>query len=147
MATREYTISVMERLHEKQAEDVLRKFNDDNAGIGCMLKYLSDADRPVSAGEISRFMQVSTARVSVLLRKLSERNFIIRENSSQDARRLMISLSDDGMTECLRRKEEMIGIFSRIIDKLGKERMEEFISVSHEIKSIVADEIKKFSTD
>ncbi|MDE5772251.1 MAG: MarR family transcriptional regulator [Ruminococcus sp.] len=147
MASREYTVSVMERLHEKPSEDVFRKFNDDNAGISCMLKYLEEVGRPVSAGEISRYMHVSTARVSVLLRKMSERNFIIRENSEKDARRLMISLSEQGREECLRRREEMINIFSKIIDRIGAERMEEFISVSHEIKTVVNEEMKKLVKD
>ncbi len=147
MADREYTISVMKRLHEKPSDEVMKKFSNDNAGISCMLKYLSDVDRPVSASEISGFMHVSTARVSVLLKKMQEKNFIVRENSSEDARKLMISLSDDGRAECYRRSEEMIGLFSRIIDEVGEERMEEFISVSHIIKSIVADEMNKFNTD
>lgn len=147
MADRQYTISVMKRLHEKPSDEVLKKFNNDNAGISCMLKYLSDVDRPVSAGEISRFMRVSTARVSVLLKKMQEKNFIVRENSSEDARKLMISLSETGRAECERRQEEMIETFSRIIDKVGKDRMEEFISVSHIIKSIVTDEMNKLSTE
>lgn len=147
MADRNYVISVMERLHEKPSDDVLKKFNNDNAGISCMLKYLSDVDRPVSAGEISGFMRVSTARVSVLLRKMQEKNFIVRENSSEDARRLMISLSENGRAECHRRREEMIVTFSRIIDEVGKDRMEEFISVSHRIKSIVSEEMKRLNTD
>ncbi len=147
MATREYTLSVLERLHGKTSEDVVRKFNDDNAGISCMLKYLQEVGKPVSAGEISRHMHVSTARISVLLKKMSERNFIIRGNSSEDARRLMISLSEKGKAECLRRKEEMIDIFSRIIDEIGEERMEEFISISQDIKKVVNEEIKKLPTD
>ncbi len=147
MANREYTVSVMKRLHEKPPEDAFRKFNDDNAGINCMLRYLEQVGRPVSAGEISGYMHVSTARVSVLLRKMSERNFIIRENSSKDARRLMISLSEQGKAEFTRRSEEMVDIFGRIIDKIGKERMEEFISISDDIKTIINEEMKKFIKD
>ncbi len=147
MADREYTISVMERLHRKPSDEVMKKFNNDNAGIGCMLKYLSDIGRPVSAGEISSFMRVSTARVSVLIRKMQEKDFIVRENSSEDARKLMISLSEKGVSECNRRQEEMIELFSRIIDEVGKDRIEEFISVAQVIKSIVAEKITKFDTE
>lgn len=147
MADREYTISVMERLHERPPDDTLRRFNDDNAGIRCMLRYLSEAGKPVSAGEISRFMSVSTARVSVLLKKMQEKNFIVRENSSEDARRLMISLSDTGRAECLKRMEEMIEIFGRIIDEIGVDRMEEFISISQQIKKVVKKEMNRLNTD
>lgn len=147
MANREYIVSVVKRLHEKPIEDTFRKFNDDNAGISCMLKYLEEVGRPVSAGEISGHMHVSTARVSVLLRKMSDRNFIIRENSSKDARRLMISLSGQGRAECLRRREEMVDIFGRIIDRIGEERMEEFISIANDIKTVMNEEMKKLIKD
>lgn len=147
MATREYIVSVIKRLHEKPPEDAFRRFNDDNAGINCMLRYLEEVGRPVSAGEISGYMHVSTARVSVLLRKMSDRNFIIRENSSKDARRLMISLSERGRAECLRRREEMVGIFGRIIDRIGEERMEEFISIANDIKTVMNEEMKKLIKD
>ncbi|MDE6425117.1 MAG: transcriptional regulator [Ruminococcus sp.] len=143
MTNREYVLNVMQRLHTKPPDDVLRKFSEDNAGIGCVLKYLYDAERPVSAGEISRFMNVSTARVSVLLKKLREKNFITCENSMEDARRLIISLSEKGRSEYLARQERMIETFSRIIDRIGAERMEEFILISNEIKKIVSEEIKK----
>ncbi|MDE5619617.1 MAG: hypothetical protein K2O29_06230 [Ruminococcus sp.] len=147
MATREYIVSVMKRLHEKPPEDAFRRFNDDNAGINCMLKYLEQVGRPVSAGEISGYMHVSTARVSFLLRKMSDRNFIIRENSSKDARRLMISLSEQGKAEFIRRREEMVDIFGRIIDRIGEERMEEFISISNDIKIVMNEEMKKLIKD
>lgn len=143
MADREYVLSIMQRLHHKPPDDIQRKFNDDNAGIGCMLKYLHDAERPVSAGEISRFMHVSTARVSVLLKKMHEKGYILRDNCSEDARRLMISLSGKGEAEYQERTERMIELFSRIIDRIGTERMEEFISISDEIKEIISEEMKK----
>lgn len=143
MTDREYALNVIQRLHHKPPDDVSRKFNEDNAGIGCMLKYLYDAENPVSAGEVSRFMRVSTARVSVLLKKLREKDFIICENSSEDARRLIISLSEKGKAECCKREERMVEIFSHLIERIGRERMEEFISVSNEIRDIVSEEINK----
>lgn len=143
MTDREYVLDIMQRLHHKPPDDIQRKFSDDNAGIGCMLKYLYDAEKPVSAGEISRFMNVSTARVSVLLKKMHEKGYIFRDNCSEDARRLMISLSDAGKAEQLARQEKMIDLVSHIIEKIGKERMEEFVSISNEIKDIVSEEIKK----
>lgn len=143
MTDREYVLNVIQRLHHKPPDDVSKKFNEDNAGIGCMLKYLYNAETPVSAGEISRFMNVSTARVSVLLKKLREKDFIICENSSEDARRLIISLSEKGRAECCKRKERMIEIFSHIIERIGRERMEEFISISAEIRETISEEIKK----
>ena len=143
MADREYVLNIMQQLHHKPPDDILRKFSDDNAGIGCMLKYLYETENPVSAGEISRFMRVSTARVSVLLKKMYEKGYICRCNCSEDARRLMISLSEKGKAEYLVRQERMIEIFSNIIDRIGKEQMEEFISISNEIKEIVSEEIEK----
>ncbi|MDE6781539.1 MAG: MarR family transcriptional regulator [Ruminococcus sp.] len=140
MTTREEALSVIQRLYGKPSNEVFKKLSNDNAGIHCMLKYLSIVGKPVSAGEISEFMQVSTARVSVLLRKMLDRGFIVREKSAEDARKIMISLSDRGRQEDRRHIEEMIGIFQKVIDEVGSERMEEFISVAHKIREIVRSE-------
>ena len=147
MATREEAKSVIERLYGKPSDETFKKFNNDNAGIYCMLKYLANIDRPVSAGEISGFMKVSTARVSVLLKKMNEKGFIIREKSSEDARKLMISLSEKGREEDKRHVNGMIETFRKIIDQVGSDRMEEFIAVSQQIRSIMHDEIKDFDAD
>lgn len=141
MATREEALSVIQKLYGKPSGEVFNKLSNDNAGIHCMLKYLSEVGKPVSAGEISEFMQVSTARVSVLLRKMLDRGFIVREKSSEDARKLMISLSEKGRQEDQKHIEEMVMIFRKVIDEVGSEQMEEFISVTHKIREIVRNEM------
>lgn len=147
MATREEAMSFIERIHGNPSGETFRKFNNDNAGIHCMLRYLATLDKPVSAGEISEFMNVSTARVSTLLRKMYDKGYIVRKKSTEDARKLMISLSNRGRQEDRKCTDEMIEIFRKIIDKVGKDRMEDFISVSHEIRDIVQDEIKNIDKE
>ena len=78
---------------------------------------------------------------------MNEKGFIIREKSSEDARKLMISLSEKGREEDKKHVNEMIETFRKIIDQVGSDRMEEFIAVSQQIRSIMHDEIKDFDAD
>ncbi|MDE5584584.1 MAG: MarR family transcriptional regulator [Ruminococcus sp.] len=142
MATREEALQIMERMQNSRPRNFFRRFDDDNAGIFCVLKYLSAVDRPVSAGEISAFMNVSTARVSVILRKMAEKGYILRESDVEDARKSMISLSDFGREKNLRNRNETLDFFCKVIDRVGRERIEEFISISDEIRKVVEEEMQ-----
>lgn len=141
MATREEALRIMERMQKSRPSVFFKRFDDDDAGICCVLKYLSSVEKPVSAGDISTFMHVSTARVSVLLRKMAEKGYIVRESSNEDARKAMIVLSDVGKEENLKHRNEMLDLVCKVIDRVGKERIEEFISISEDINAVVEEEI------
>ncbi len=144
MAEREDVKKFIDNFYDRPSDEILKRFSNDNAGICCMMKYLANSEKPVSAGEISRFMKVSTARVSVLLKKMNEKGLVICKKSSNDARKLMISLSEKGKEEDRKHDEEMLDFFGQIIDEVGKERMEEFVSVFKQIRNFINEKINTF---
>ena len=83
----------------------------------------------------------SSARVAVLLRKMAEKGLIVREGSPDDARKSMISLSDKGRSQIEKLNEERINVFQGVINRLGKEKTEQFIQLSGELKKAFEDEI------
>lgn len=145
MVTKEEARILIQRMADNRPKAFFKQFDDTNAGIGCVLRYLSEADRPVSSGEISEFMHVSTARVAVLLRKMAEKNLILKNGDPDDARKTMVTLSEHGM-ECVKEKqEEFLNVFCTVVDQVGKERMEQFIEISADIKKAVEETIAKKS--
>ncbi|MDE6372091.1 MAG: hypothetical protein K2L61_00955, partial [Clostridia bacterium] len=61
---------VFKTLSESRPTELNNRMNDTQAGIGAVLKILSETDRAVTCGEIAKRMEVSTARVAVLLKKM-----------------------------------------------------------------------------
>lgn len=134
MISREETAALLKRMAQSRPKKLFHRFDDTNAGIGCVVRYLSDAGRPVSAGEISQFMNVSTARVAVLLRKMDEKGLIVRNADPDDARKTMISLSEKCMKNVEEHKGYFLDFFSSVIERMGRERFEQFIELSEELR-------------
>lgn len=136
MATKEQINYVFINMIQSQPVEFLRLINGAKEGIGCVLKILNDEDCPVTAGEISNKMNVSTARVAVLLRKMVNKNYIIKETDKFDARITIVKLTDFGRQTANAMQSEMQEHLSTVIDSVGMDKINQFIALSNEIKEI-----------
>ncbi len=141
MFTREETIVIIQRIFESRPTKLFKPLDETRAGLHCVLRMLDREEKPLTAGQISTKMGVSSARVAVLLRKMAEKGLIVREGSPDDARKSMISLSDKGRSQIEKLNEERINVFQGVINRLGKEKTEQFIQLSGELKKAFEDEI------
>lgn len=136
MATKEQINYVFTNMIQSQPVEFLRLINGAKAGIGYVLKILNETDRPVTAGEISDKMNVSTARVAVLLRKMVNKNFITKETDKFDARITIVRLTDFGRQTANAMQSEMQQHLSIVIDSMGMDKINQFLALSNEIKEI-----------
>ena len=137
MATKEEVAELCAALEALHGDEFFRRIGETGAGVSAVMRYLYETDGPVSAGEISRFLQVSTARVAVLLKKMESRELIDRVSDAHDARKSMIRLSDQGRALCTRMLGELSRRLSEVIDRVGRARIREFIAVGNEIRTAV----------
>lgn len=136
MATNEQITEIIRLMEESKPENFFRKMNGVEAGIGAVLRFLSISKKPMTAGSISRYMGVSTARVAALLKKMETKNLIIRESGAHDARTTMVSLSEQGQEKIERLYQDYRSDMGRLIDRVGMERLIEFISTLKEIMEL-----------
>jgi len=137
MASREQIERVLGRLESACRADFYRHVSETQAGIGAVLRLLYESDGPVTAGRISEVLQISTARVAVLLKKMAVKELIIKERDTADARVSAIRLSGQGEKAFTRMRDEMYRQLGLAIDAVGEERMMEFIAISEEIRAAV----------
>ena len=141
MTPKEEAVSIIKRLYESRAKSGMAKIDKNNIGMGLVLRYLEEVGRPVSAGEISRYMNVSTARVAVLLRTMSEKGLIVKDDDSSDARKIRVTLSENGKEQISKAKAELLELITEIVNKVGIERMETFLAISDEINAVITEKI------
>ena len=134
---------------EKEVLELLAKFNSikpwafvqhmdmSSMGIGNVLLFLMSSGREVSAGEISEYMDVSTARVAVLLKKMSEKGLINKHSDPEDKRKVMVSITPKGVEAFEERKNEVLLYASPIVDHFGVEKVDDFINSCRDITNIV----------
>lgn len=129
MAKKEDVLLAMELIHESRPKEIFNEFNKLNFGILAVMKYLQDAeevDKEVNSVDISKFLGISSARMTVLLKKLEKQGMVIKTNSKNDARAKIIQLSEEGRERATFYKEKAYKIAEKIVDEFG---MEEFIKL------------------
>ncbi len=137
MATREEIEKIALLLDESHPSKFVKKHNETNAGIGAVLRFLFDSDRPMTAGSISQFMNVSTARVAVLLNKMEARGLVCRQAGTEDARTVVVSLTPLGIEKETRLRESLYRDIGILIDTIGMDRLIEYTNISREIRSVM----------
>lgn len=142
LLTTEETEKLIEKYKESRPKKIMERFDREDAGIMYVMKILVKAGKPMSAGELSEAMKVSTARVAVLIKKLEQNNLIVRSSDPSDARKTLVDVSDYGRSEYEKGKETFMKFCSAVIERAGVERFKEFIEISNEINDAVEAEFE-----
>ena len=134
MSTREEAQEMMQKFFACRPKSFFNKMDESQKGIGFVLVYLHKAQHKVIAGDLARELNVSTARIAALLRKMENDKLIVRHHSPLDARQTVVEITEKGSTYVNKMKEQMLMKTELLIDKVGKKDLEEFIRISHKIK-------------
>ena len=101
-----------------------------------LLRYLYGSRGAATPGELSRAMQVSTARVARLLHTLEGRGFLARSGSEEDHRQVEVRLTEAGrayVEEFQRRAHRRI---AAIVEALGEEDTSEYLRITERILAV-----------
>ena len=110
---------------------------DTRAGIGAVLKLLYTADTSITAGMISDRLDISTARVAVLLKKMVAKGLITKEKDPIDARVTIVKLTEYGRETIEHMWADVKAQMGKVIDEIGEDRLLEYIEINKEIRRIV----------
>ena len=138
MATKEQIQRIFQKMQECHPAELFRCMDDTKAGLGAVLRILYTAKEPVTAGMISEKMGISTARVAVLLKKLEAKGLIIKEHAARDARVTRVRLTEHGAEMILEWWDKICERMGNIIDRIGEERLLEYIEIGNEIRQIMS---------
>ena len=138
MATDKQILNMLKQMTSAHPAELFKHMDDTRAGIGAVLKLLYTADAPITAGMISEWLNVSTARVAVLLKKMDAKGLITKEKDPVDARVTIVNLTDFGRKTIESMWEDVKSQMGKVIDAIGEERLLEYIEISKEILQIVS---------
>ena len=133
MATSEQISATLDALQSTHPKELFHAMDMQQAGIGAVLRQVYESQDPVTAGNIADFMGVSTARVAVLLKKMVQQELIAKEAARYDARVTVVHLTEKGRARVEKMQAHLYANIGKVIDKIGMERMAEFITISQEI--------------
>lgn len=134
MATKEEVEYVFDHLMIAKPEEIFMGMDKTKLGVGAVIRLLNTSDRPLSAGEISRSIRVSTARTAVLLKKMLAKGLILKDADELDGRKTLVTLSEKGKQSAQKAKTELFEQLAKAIDVLGMDKIKQFIALSIEIR-------------
>ncbi len=133
MATKsqiEMVLREFKKIHPPHPVGLLQRIDETQEGVGAVLCLLHESDETVTAGRVSEVLGVSTARVAVLLKKMAAKGLI-----TKDARVTVVSLTEQGRESIREIEGELYRQTGLVIDRVGEERVLEFIAIAQEIQS------------
>ena len=137
MASDKEVIALLQEFSSIHPLEFLQKLDVQSMGISNVLCFLMYADHEVTAGEISDYMNVSTARVAVLLKKMSDKGLIEKHADPSDARRVMVAITDSGKELFEKQQREILLYSGAVVDHFGVDKIKEFIESCRQIREIV----------
>lgn len=137
MATREEIAYVQEQFEGNGPIKFLNTVTETQVGMGAILKLLSKESHPLTAGQISSSLNISTARVAVLIKKLEAKHLIEIHPGDHDSRVKMVTLSDEGRNTVQKVRSDIQKKVGMLIDEIGFEALKSFIETFKKIKLIM----------
>lgn len=144
MATDEQISNILRQMMCAHPAKFYKHMDDTRAGIGAVLRLLYKAQTPVTAGTISDKLEISTARVAVLLKKMEAKGLITKEKDPIDARVTIVKLTDFGKQTIENMWQDIRSQMGQVIDEIGEDRLLEYIEISKEIRRIVSPPVDHF---
>ena len=137
MYTQDQIEWLLQTMLDAQSKDLARFMSENQAGSRAVLQLLYTSREVVTAGKIAETIGVSNARVAVLLKKMVAKGLVVKETDPNDARVTTVRLSEHGVETAEAMRKELHDQMSTLIEKIGMDRMQEFVMVTKEIQEVL----------
>lgn len=120
----------IERMSASPHKEPLNKMQRFSKGEMFAMTFLEKAETPMSAGEIASFMNTSSARVATLLNKLEHKGFIERCIDTNDRRKIIVKITEEGKATTLKAKNMMHSHLVSVFEQMGEKDTLEFFRLT-----------------
>jgi len=106
-------------------------------GEMAVMRMLADEGRPVTAGNISKTLRMTTSRIAAVLGSLQKKGLIERICDETDKRRVLVTLTDRGIAFSQAKKQRVIRDMSYMLSQLGEEDARHFVRLMKRVHDIM----------
>lgn len=134
--------SLLYRLFISRPKDFFAGVEGLRTGMGGVLWYIDAVGGSAFPADIAKTLGISTARVATILNKIETGNYVSRSDSTEDARKTVVSILPAGKEylDCLRNR--VLGVANGVIEEIGRDDIEKYVSLSEKIKSVSEKHVK-----
>lgn len=99
-------------------------------GEMAVIRLLDKADEGLLAGEISRKLNMTTARIAAVLNSLEKKDMILRKNDPADKRRVLVCVTATGQAVCREKRESIKRHMQRMLEQMGEHDASEYVRLT-----------------
>ncbi|KRM72087.1 MarR family winged helix-turn-helix transcriptional regulator [Lacticaseibacillus brantae] len=118
-------ITVMKQNRVSSARD----FSENALGVDYVLFQYLDQHENVTPSDLSQALHVTTARMTVILRRLEKANMITRSAHPTDLRKFIIALTPTGRKKLKDQETKQLTYLTDLMAYLGEEDAEAYIRI------------------
>ncbi len=100
---------------------IQKSVNEFTKGEFAVLDFLYKSHGKAYPKELSWNMNVSSARIAAILKSLEAKGLIIRMSDAEDARQIVVALTENGSSVFLKKQDALISSATSLLEKLGEE--------------------------
>lgn len=105
-------------------------------GESGVLLYLLNANSNVSQSELSESLGVTMPRIVAVINTLHKKELIEKNIDSTDKRKSIISITNKGKDNIIKKKKDAIKFIENVIKELDEQEIEQYIAISKKIEQI-----------
>jgi len=98
-----------------------------------VLDFLMAHNGTVFPKDLSRGLDVSSARIAALSNQIEKKGWITRTSDAEDSRQTVITLTDVGRREVERVREEVVDAVAQVLERIGSEDAEALLRIKRKI--------------
>lgn len=135
MNTDQYINNVLVNIKGNNYRKILKTLEDGYKGLFVILKVIRNRSGEIIAGDISNELNISTARVAVALKTLEEKKYIIKSKGTDDGRKTIVKITNDGLIVLEKRENEIKDLIKGILNILTEDEIKQLINILWKIKT------------
>ena len=106
-------------------------------GEMAVMRLFEKEDVPLTAGEISRRLRMTTSRIAAVLNSLEKKALISRFADEKDGRRVMVAITQQGRDFLEERRLDVLRHMQDMLEKLGEEDAREYVRLARRVMEIM----------
>ena len=139
MGSREDAQKFLNELYSCIPRSFYNRLEATQRGFGFVLSYLERTDGDVIAGDLAKQLNVSTARIAALLKRMEKCGYVKRYASAEDGRRTVVKITPSGITYINDMREQTFRKIEKLLDSVSKEDLENYIRISRQIREAMEE--------
>ena len=107
-----------------------QKIDESMHGENFVLLYILRQNNFVLPSEIGGEMNISSARVAVILNNLENKGLITRQIDKSDRRKILVTLTQKGLEQAEIHNQMIISLAARMLESLGEHDAKELVRIT-----------------